>query len=163
MIAGFVNCLSARGVRDRPVCPAFPLVFSGSGPCGGLGGQVVAVVGGPQVVVNSASHEVCQGQSCGRCIRRRRAERARRAGTAIRCRRMVAVVALAWKTACEGACRAGEVERDRGQHQPRTVCREGGRGQVRQCPTAKVGVDLFDDRVGAVGALRLRASQGWCR
>ena len=60
--------------------------------------STVAGVGGPQVAVNRASQLSCQGQSVGRCITRRLAERARRAGTAISCLRMVAVVALAWKT-----------------------------------------------------------------
>jgi len=58
----------------------------------GLGGQVVAGVGGTQAAAKSPS----QGQSLGRCKTSRRAELARWAGTAISCRRMVAVVALAW-------------------------------------------------------------------
>jgi len=48
--------------------------------------------------VNSPSQLSCQGQSVGRCITRCLAERARRAGTAISCLRIVAVVALAWNT-----------------------------------------------------------------
>ena len=82
---------------DWPVCPAFPLVFSGWALLG-LGGQVVAGVGGPHAAVNSASRAACQGQSLGRCTASRRAERASLAGMVIRCRRMVAVVALAWNT-----------------------------------------------------------------
>jgi hypothetical protein len=42
---------------------------------------------------------------------------------------------------------AGEVERDRGQHQPGGVRRERPRGQVGQRPGLEVGVDLLDDRV----------------
>ncbi len=54
--------------------------------------------GGPHVAENSDSHAACQGQSLGRCRTSFRAERARRAGTAISWVRMVAVVALAWIT-----------------------------------------------------------------
>ncbi len=54
--------------------------------------------GGPQQAVNSASHAGCQGQYSGRCNSRRRADRARRVGTVISWVRMVAVLALAWKT-----------------------------------------------------------------
>jgi hypothetical protein len=64
----------------------------------GRGGQVVAGVGGPQTVLNSPSQLSCQGQSLGRWMTRCRAEVARRPGTVISCRRMVAVVALAWNT-----------------------------------------------------------------
>ena len=79
-----------------PVCPAFPRVSWLR--LLGLGGQVVAVVGGPQAVLKSPSQLSCQGQSLGRWMTSRLAELARRAGTAISCWRMVAVVALAWKT-----------------------------------------------------------------
>ncbi len=65
----------------------------------GLGGQVVDWVGGgPHAALNSPCQLSHQGQSLGRCRTSRLAEVARRAGTAISCRRMVAVVALAWKT-----------------------------------------------------------------
>jgi hypothetical protein len=59
------------------------------------GGQVVAGVGGPQTALNSPSQLSCHGQSLGGWMTSRRAEVARRPGTAISCRRMVAVVALA--------------------------------------------------------------------
>lgn len=62
-------------------------------PVGAVGGQVVAG-GGPQAVVNSCFQACCQGQFVGRCNRSRRAEDAIRAGTVIRVRRIVAVVAL---------------------------------------------------------------------
>jgi hypothetical protein len=55
-------------------------------------------VGGPQMLASGASQPSCQGQSRGRCRVSFRAEEAIRAGTAIRCVRMVAVVALAWNT-----------------------------------------------------------------
>jgi len=45
--------------------------------------------------VNSVVQAVSQGQAVGRCRVRRRAEDAIRAGTVMRVRRMVAVVALA--------------------------------------------------------------------
>src|SRR5450756_1593751 len=64
----------------------------------GRGGQVVAGVGGPQTVLNSPTQLSCQGLSLGRWMTSRRADLARRPGTAISCRRMVAVVALAWNT-----------------------------------------------------------------
>ena len=63
----------------------------------GPGGQVVAGVGGPQAALKSPARLSCHGQLVGRCETSRCAELARRAGTAISCRRMVAVVALAWK------------------------------------------------------------------
>ena len=81
----------------------------------------------------------------------RRAEDATRAGTVISLRRMVAVVALARCGAGEGGGGAGEVERDHGQHQPGGVRGELPGGQVRQGGVLQVGVDLFDDRVAAVG------------
>ena len=65
---------------------------------GGLGGQVVAGVGGPQAALNSPSQLSCQGQSLGRWMTSLLADLARRPGTAISCLRIVAVVALAWKT-----------------------------------------------------------------
>ena len=46
---------------------------------------------------NSWDQACPHGQCCGRCIRRRRAERASRAGMLISWARMVPVVALAWK------------------------------------------------------------------
>jgi len=52
--------------------------------------------GGACTVLNSWVKSSLQGQRSGRCRVRRRAERARRAGTLIRRSRMVAVVALAW-------------------------------------------------------------------
>jgi len=49
------------------------------------------------VAWNSWDQACSHGQCCGRCIRRRRAERASRAGMLISWARMVPVVALAWK------------------------------------------------------------------
>src|SRR5690349_12148985 len=72
---------------------ARPLLI-GLAPCP-ADGQAAAVRGGPQARVNSWIQAVCQGQAVGRCRVRRRAEEATRAGTVIRVRRMVAVVALA--------------------------------------------------------------------
>ena len=60
------------------------------------GGQVVA--GGPQTVLNNPSQLSCQGQFLGRWMTSLLADLARRPGTVISCRRMVAVVALAWNT-----------------------------------------------------------------
>lgn len=81
-------------VCELPVCPALPLLASGRARRARVeGGQVAP--GGPQVAVNSSVQAVRQGQSRGRCIRSRRAERASRAGTAISWVRMVAVVAFA--------------------------------------------------------------------
>ena len=48
--------------------------------------------------MKSPSQLSCQGQWLGRWMTRCLADLARRPGTAINCRRMVAVVALAWKT-----------------------------------------------------------------
>jgi len=64
----------------------------------GVGGQVVAGVGGRQTALKSPAQLSCQGQSLGRWMTSLFAELARRPGTVISCRRMVAVVALAWKT-----------------------------------------------------------------
>ena len=49
-------------------------------------------------MLNSPSQLSCQGQSLGRWMTSCRADLARRSGTAISCRRMVAVVVLAWNT-----------------------------------------------------------------
>jgi hypothetical protein len=57
--------------------------------------QPGAAAGGLQPWVNSRSQAVSQGQAVGRCRVIRRAEEARRAGTVMSLRRMVAVVALA--------------------------------------------------------------------
>src|SRR5215212_124506 len=83
------------GVDELPVCPAFPRECW-SGPCG-PGDQAVTAVGGPTAAVNRWSQSAAQGQFAGsrRCTRR--AERTGRAGMLISCRRIVAVVALAWK------------------------------------------------------------------
>lgn len=51
--------VSAASARRLPGFPLRSLVA----PLG-LGGQGVAVRGGPQVAVNSAFHAVCQGQCC---------------------------------------------------------------------------------------------------
>jgi len=48
--------------------------------------------------LKSPSQLSCQGQSLGRWITSRLADLASRPGTAISCRRIVAVVALAWNT-----------------------------------------------------------------
>ena len=61
----------------------------------GLGGQV-PLAGGPAAAVNIACHAVSQGHRSGRCRQIRRAERAMRAGTAMRWVRIVAMVARAW-------------------------------------------------------------------
>ncbi len=53
------------------------------------------MAGGPQVRVNSSVQLVCQGHPVGRCRVSVRAEVAIRAGTPIRVRRIVPVVALA--------------------------------------------------------------------
>src|SRR4051812_32802172 len=82
------------GVWQQPVCPALPPRDRSSRRVR-LGGQAAAA-GGPLALMNSSVQALSQGQSRGRCIRMRRAERASRAGTAISWARMVAVVALAW-------------------------------------------------------------------
>src|SRR5215207_6748250 len=61
------------------------------------GGQAAAVVGGPSAPVNRASQASAQGQLSGSRSVVRRAERTGRAGTLISWRRIVAVVARAWK------------------------------------------------------------------
>jgi hypothetical protein len=58
-------------------------------------GCQAAVAGGPQVWVNSSSQLFCQGHPVGRCSVSVRAEPAILAGTTIRVRRIVPVVALA--------------------------------------------------------------------
>jgi hypothetical protein len=71
-----------------------------------------AAIGGPVLeIVNSCCHACCQGQSVGRCSSRRRAERARRAGTLISWARMVAVLARAWKV----EARVPEARTERGR------------------------------------------------
>src|SRR5664280_3089664 len=65
------------------------------GPVGGWSGE--AVRGDARVAWNSWDQARSHGQCCGRCIWRRRAERASRAGMLISWARMVPVVALAWK------------------------------------------------------------------
>ena len=92
----FRSGLRCRGVRKPPVCPVLPLVLWLG--LFGLGGQVVAGVGGPQAALKSPSQLSCQGQSLGRWITSRLADLASRPETAISCRRIVAVVALAWNT-----------------------------------------------------------------
>src|SRR5664280_1026121 len=82
------------GVPAGPVCPAFPLRFR-LGLSAGWSGQ--AGRGGARVAWNSWDQACSHGQCGGRCIRRRRAERASRAGMLISWARMVPVVALAWK------------------------------------------------------------------
>jgi len=61
---------------------------------GWVGGQAAAA-GGPQAWVNSSVQLVCQGHPVGRCSVSVRAEPAILAGTTIRVRRIVPVVALA--------------------------------------------------------------------
>ena len=83
------------GVGVRPVSLAGDVHF---GPgCAVRAGwcQVFAWLGGPQTRVNSSVQAVSQGQVVGRCRVSRRAEDAIHAGTVMRVRRMVAVVALA--------------------------------------------------------------------
>ena len=53
----------------------------------------------------------------------------------------------------EGSGGAGEVERDRGQHQPGGFGGEFPRRQVRQRTVFEIGVDLLDDRVLPVGSI----------
>ena len=117
----------------------------------GLGGQVLAVAGGSATRLNSRVHASCQGHASGRCRVIRRAEEATRAGTVTSLRRIVAVVDLASAGAGHGGGGAGEVERDDGQHEPGRVRGELPGWQVRQGRVLQVGVDLFDDRVPAVG------------
>ena len=61
------------------------------------GGQAAIAVGGPSAAVNRSSQSSAQGQFAGSRSWTRRAERTGRAGTLISWRRIVAVVALAWK------------------------------------------------------------------
>lgn len=86
----------------------------------------------------------------------RRADRASRAGTEIRVRRIGAVVTLASRSARSViTLAAGEVERGHGQDQPGAVRGEHPGRQVRERAVLEVGVDQFDDRVAAVGLVRL--------
>ena len=66
------------------------------------GGQVVWV-GGPHVRVNKSVQPICQGQAVGRCRVMVRAVVAIRAGTPIRVRRTVPVVALASRVPASAA------------------------------------------------------------
>src|SRR5659263_540194 len=84
------------GVPAGPVCPAFPLRFRLGLSAGGRVRPVGVVPGWPGT---AGTRPAPNGQCCGRCIRRRRAERASRAGMLISWARMVPVVALAWKAA----------------------------------------------------------------
>jgi len=78
--------------------------------------------------VNSRCQASAQGQAAGMRRVDRRADRVTRAATLISCRRRVAVVALAWKVEAREPGGAGEVERDRGEHQPGGVRGEAARG-----------------------------------
>jgi len=60
----------------------------------------------------------------------------------------------------ESAGGAGQVERDRGEHQPRGVRREAAGRQACQWPCLEVGDDLFDDRVATVVGLDGEHRQG---
>ena len=73
--------------------------------------------------------------------------------------RIVAVVARACVRRREGAGGAGQVERDRGQHQPGGVGRELPGGQMRQRAVLQIGDDLLDDRVPPVIGLGLEHRQ----
>ncbi len=83
---------------------------------------------------------------------RRRAERASRAGTVISWARIVPVMARAWNAKAKAKASAarvrlgaiaGEVERDRGEHQPRCVCGEHPGRQVRQRPVLQSAMTLL--------------------
>ncbi len=82
---------------------------------------VQAVAGGPRVASNSWVQAGSQGQLVGRCSRSVRAEWASRAGTLMSWARIVPVVARAWNAEARQPGGAGEVEGDRGQHQPGRV------------------------------------------
>jgi len=81
-------------------------------------GQVAG--GGPIAAVNSRCQAVAQGHRVGSRRVARRAERVTLAATVISWVRMVAVTALAWNRPAR-APTAGQVERHRGQHQPRGI------------------------------------------
>ena len=68
------------------------------------------------------------------------------------------VAARAGARLAEGG--AGEVELDRGQHQPGGVSGEFARRQVRQGTVFEVGDDLLDDRVVPVGFVGAHCVQG---
>ena len=122
-----------------------------AGWSGGRSGWWVGDAGeqlGPRGLPGPVLREV-QGQASGRGRDP--------AGYWISLRRMVAVVARARseaRVAGEGGGGAGEVERDHRQHQPGGVGGELPGRQVRQGGVLQVGVDLFDDRVPAVGLVR---------
>ena len=143
---------STAGVAMRPVCPAFPR-------CSRSGWTGQAVTGGPVAAVNRCARRSAQGQLRGSRRVRRRAERVMRAGTVSSCRRMVAVVALAWNTRGQAAGGAGQVERDRGEDQPRGVRGEPPGGQMRERAVLQVGDDLLDDGVPAVRGLGVEHRQ----
>src|SRR5664280_2921618 len=94
------------GVPAGPVCPAFPLRFR-------LG--LSAGRGGARVAWNSWDQACSHGQCCGRCIRRRRAERASRAGMFDQLGADGAGDGFGAEGRGQAAGGAGEVERDRGQ------------------------------------------------
>lgn len=97
------GCVSAILIECSPCGREETAGLSGSstGPSVapvGLSGQVVAGVGSRQAALRSPAQLSRHGQSLGRCKTSRPAEQESWAGTAISCRWMVAVVALAWNT-----------------------------------------------------------------
>ena len=115
--------------------------------------------GGPIAAVNSRCQAVAQGQWAGRCSVVRRAERRDPGGMLISWARIVPVVASCMRQDGEGAGGAGQVERDRGQHQPGGVGRELPGGQMRQRAVLQIGDDLLDDRVPPMIGLGLEHRQ----
>ncbi len=85
---------------------------------------------------------------------RRRPREAERAGSWISLRRTVAVVARARSVPVRTPEALVRLNAITGQHQPGGVGGEYPRGQVRQRGGFQVGMDLFDDRVAAVGLIR---------
>ena len=112
--------------------------------------------GGSATRLNSRVHASCHGHAVGQ-VQGDPARGGRDPGrdclTSLR--RTVAVVAFASRgLAGHGGGGAGEVERDDREHEPGGVRGERPGGQVGQGRVLEVGVDLFDDRVPAVGLVR---------
>jgi hypothetical protein len=144
--------MAVLGLGRGAVTASLPVrSVSWCGPTRRLGGQVAPWPGGAQARRSSRVQACCQGQARGRCSTTRRPELAIRAGTTMRVRRMVPVVAVASCGPLSAAAGAGEVEREHCEHQPGGVGGERAAGQVCQGGVLQVGVDLFDDGVAAVG------------
>ena len=109
--------------------------------------------------MNRRVHAICQGQTLGRCSVTRRAEVATRAGTVISLARMVAVVALARSLPVVVAAVRVRLRAMTASTSQAALAVNLPEGKVRQGGVLQVGVDVFDDRVAAVGFVRAHGVQ----